>query len=61
MSSLGGVIGGVFTSWATKNYNTLEILIIGILPIVLSGVAFYFTNKDINIVDLQKEEKKQVH
>ena len=58
MSSLGGVVGGVFTSWATKNYSTLEILIIGILPIVLSGVAFYFTNKNINIVELQKEEEK---
>tara|TARA_B100000925_G_scaffold291120_1_gene278128 strand:- start:2248 stop:3483 length:1236 start_codon:yes stop_codon:yes gene_type:complete len=58
MSSLGGVAGGAFTSWATKNYSTLEILIIGVLPIVLSGVVFYFTNKNINIVELQKEEEK---
>jgi ATP:ADP antiporter, AAA family len=58
MSSLGGVAGGVYTSWATKNFNTLEILIIGIVPIISSGIAFYFTNKEINIVDLEKEEVK---
>ena len=59
LSSLGGVVGGLFTSWATKEFSTLEILLIGIAPILLSAFCFFYTKKDINIVDLEKEKSSK--
>ena len=59
LSSLGGVAGGVYTSYATKSFSTLEILNIGLVPIVLAAVFFSMTDKSININDLEKSEEKK--
>ena len=42
--SMGGVLGGVLTSWSTKMIDTEEILIMGNIFILISGLLFWKTD-----------------
>ncbi len=56
IGSVGGVLGGIFTSTLTKTFNTEQILILGTAPILISALLFFKTDKNKVISELMKQE-----
>jgi len=56
MGSLGGVLGGLATSYLTKSISTEWILIIGSQFILISGFLFWFTDRSKCLSKVSREE-----
>ena len=56
IGSIGGILGGVATTYLTKFLSTEEILLVGIAPIVLAAVAFMGTDRSKVISELMKND-----
>ncbi len=56
LESVAGILGGLLTTRLTYVYSTEVILLIGASTILISGLAFFFTQKNSNVdkVDLSK-------
>ena len=59
INSLGGVFGGLLTARLTANWDIEHILYLGCVVIILSSIAFLFTDKNQKIfLDKQNNELK---
>ncbi|MCT4643135.1 MAG: MFS transporter [Bacteriovoracaceae bacterium] len=56
MGSIGGILGGMLTSYVAKGFGTYYVFILSLFFIVLTGVIFYQTK---NIDQKEKAEDKQ--
>lgn len=59
VGSFGGIIGGLITSQYAKVWGLGTIIGIGVFLIVLATISFWFTDKNINISESKKIQKKE--
>ncbi len=57
IGSIGGILGGIFTSKLTAVISTEAILLTGIIPIILAAVLFTYTDRSKVISELMGEDK----
>jgi len=57
LGSLGGILGGLATSWLTNFFSSEIILGIGAIVVLLSAVSFYLARGLAEVVDSTPEDK----